>query len=727
VFCALLYSRFFGSRKLDTLLLCLVPEEPMEHRVPHVRPKSIRASDSLTFSLQALLMRHEAYIAEAEESRRQMSKRIDSLEMDKQHLEAENAKTIEENRKLLNQLDELNTSLTESESHVISLENTLLSTQRELRRLESLASRTHDMEMQLEELENEQTLLQKTVVTTQEDERSAIRRWREAERRLHEVEEQLERIEQEANEESERHAEVLHRMEKQRIVEKELAYATIKVGKGAITTQTEGKGGNVVSHFVKDILQDNVNLQMGIVELRDMLMVSNDEVQKLRDQLLQHRPVQDDNDATLTEAVAPATLRAELANELPLLPKEVHVHHHYHVPAKKQEIHRPKKRRNVVSMSTFTPPSPRTPRRPSQSSTAATILSQTSITVPTPMSPSNRWSIQSSQTALSDMVSTAPSSPQSNYRSSFLFDRNYIDQALDESRPTSAGSGDDSPSPFFKPVHRKTGSNFSAQSFQAPSAFYNGVIHEEEDPDIKDIPELDGSNPCGQTSQDDSEISLKSPTTDTDDVFSPFAYPSSLRRSASHESILSIAGLDIHTLRSRPSQVTIRNSRVMLGPRSRYMGRNAESSSFLSMEPVIVTPTLSKQSRNSTAYLRSTMGIPDRPLSRSSNSSAETQTPTSGLARMSGWVRSRWGMSPVSSSAVSVNSAEESPLPSKPRAAQRAVSTPIPPDPLKMMGRSPGINQKGPIPGFVKRLEKAPSQVLPVVVDFDSLREGLGE
>jgi hypothetical protein len=43
------------------------------------------------------------------------------------------------------------------------------------------------------------------------------------------------------------------------------------------------------------------------------------------------------------------------------------------------------------------------------------------------------------------------------------------------------------------------------------------------------------------------------------------------------------------------------------------------------------------------------------------------------------------------------------------------------------MGRSPGINQKGPVPGFVKKIEKAPSKVIPEMVNHDALREVLME
>lgn len=377
-------------------------------------------TNSLLFSLQALLVRHEAYIVEAEESRRQMSLRIDSLETDKRNLEAENARTVQENRDLLSHLEQLNGAIADSESRAGNLEATLQGTLLEMKRLDSLASRTHDLEAQLAELEKEQDDLRETVVLTEAESRTAVRRWREAERRLGEVQDQLERIEREASEEKARHEEVFRRMERQKLVDK--AIQDTSNGKVAVLNAGQGKEGtNVVSHFVKDILQDNVNLQMGIVELRDMLTTSNDEVQKLRDQLMAHQPVRD---GAAGENNVPVTLAAELTVKEPLsLSQELHVHHHYHAPAKKEENRRavPKRKRNV----SITTPTRLNGRghstRQSQSSIAATILSQTSSTVPSPRT-TNRWSTQS------EFASTEPSSPTSNYRNSFLFDRMSVDQ-----------------------------------------------------------------------------------------------------------------------------------------------------------------------------------------------------------------------------------------------------------------------------------------------------------
>jgi hypothetical protein len=666
-------------------------------------------SKSLTFALQALLVRHEQYMHDAERDRMELNEKIEKLETDKKQLETQNAKTIEENRELLDQLEGLNCTVLESETHIKSLETTLQSTHQELRRLEGLASRTQDLEIQLAALEQEQDVLQRTIVTTEAEERSAIQRWKKAERRLYDLQGQLERIEREAREERDRHVEVLGRMERQRAVEKELDTAAGRLKGAAAATSGNGKNGsNVVSHFVKDILQDNANLQLGIVELREMLMNSNDEVQTLREQLLLHQPLADGNDS------GPPTLKAELAPkeekpEQPVISQALHIHHHYHAP-KKEEVRRPKKKRTSLNTSFFIPPQPfQRPRTPRGPETSSTILSQTSVTVPTPTTPNHRWSIQSGQ--MSDFApSSVPSSPQSMYRNSTLFDRGFD---IDSSRPTSPGSSIDPMSPQFTPLrHRKRGSEVSTRSFIPPSNFQpDNVIHEEEDNDIEEIPSL--KTPSMPSLDDDLTPSDVSRDSQFDHEDWTTSFQPSLRRSTSHESILSISGIDIHTLKSRPSQITITGGSALLRPRSRI----GTPSTVASIDTVTAHPTLSRHGHNSSAYLRSSIRAPPSSDTRSISSSGSNE----GIGKkVGGWVFGRWGVSPAKSSG-DLKAAASAPPP------QRVVSTPVV-DPLqKFMGRPPGINQKGPIPGFVKKVEKAPSRVKPDVVDHDALREILME
>ncbi|RYP16323.1 hypothetical protein DL767_010197 [Monosporascus sp. MG133] len=214
---------------------------------------------------QALLARHEAYMADAERDRKELTTRIEQLEMDNKELEARNARTIEDNRNLLDQLEALNSTVNDSEGRIKSLEATLLFSQQTIRRLEGETARAEALERQLMLLEQEQADLQNNLLLSRDEARSAVSRWKRAEREINDLQEQLERIEREARQEREHHAEMMSRIEKQREMEKELNTAAGRLkGAAAIKSIDYGKnGGNVVSHFVRDLLQDNANLQHG--------------------------------------------------------------------------------------------------------------------------------------------------------------------------------------------------------------------------------------------------------------------------------------------------------------------------------------------------------------------------------------------------------------------------------------------------------------------------------
>jgi len=493
-------------------------------------------------------------------------------------------------------------------------------------------------------------------------------------------------------------------------VEKELDTAAGRLkGAAAMTVGNGRQGSSVVSHFVKDILQDNANLQIGIVELREMLMNSNDEVQSLREQLLLHQPISDDKG----DGSGPPTLRAELApkeeeSEPKVVSQALHIHHHYHVP-KKDEIRRSKKKRTPINTAIFTPPKIMSPRRTGRShETASAILSQTSVTIPTPITPSNRWSMASG--GLSDFASSSvPSSPQSMYRHSALFDRGFD---VDSSRPTSPESSVDPLSPQFAPLrHRKRGSEVSTRSFAAPLNFQSENVIHEEDHDVEEFVDL-------QTPSLDEGLSPSDISNDTNfDLHEEWSaeFTPNLHRSTSHESILSISGIDIHTLKSRPSQMTITGRglqpRTRLGTPSSMLSIDTLTSSSI----ITARPTLSRQGHDSSAYLRSSMAAtnPDSGSIYSANSANSNE----GIGKKVGdWVFGRWGVSPAKSTDNLRSKAS----------TQRVVSQPV--DPLRaFMGRPPGINQKGPIPGFSKKVEKAPSNVKPQLVDHDALREILRE
>ncbi|KAI6361786.1 hypothetical protein MCOR25_006404 [Pyricularia grisea] len=739
---------------------------------------------------QVLLARHEAYMADAERDRTELTSRIDQLETDKRGLEADNAKTIEENRMLLDQLEALNTSVTDAEVQITTLEAALRSSQLSVRRLEGAAARAAELEKELEYLEREQEKIQNDLFSSQRDARSAVQRWKTAERGISNLQDQLERIEREATQERERHAEIVERLERQSAMEKDLTAAAGRL-KGAAATKSLGDGKTTnpaVSHFVRDLLQDNANLQLGIAELRELLASSNDEIQLLREQLVYHQPI------AQGEASAASTLRAELGPQehemnhetptrkpsvhqhAPKLSQELHIHHHYHV---KPEAKKPKKKRHGLSASIFSPPmrSPSTPPggqwQMNQGSHTPALLShgyRDSVSTV----PSNRWSVFSEN--MSDAaISSVPTSPRSNNRDS-MFDRSM----LEGSCPTSPITSTDPRSPGFENAYRQGPSDASAHNFQHLhfSSLDKGsdenaavsmsttpiqssnldafVANSQATPDrLTDSPmDMSRSPESTRTSPLALTVSTGVSLDDTDDNSS--ITPTStaggrpmsrkIHRAASHESIMSLSGgLDIHTLKARPSQLTLR-----------HLGTMAAADTGLSA--VTASPTISRvvagNGRPGSAALRDSLSI-GLPMPRTrvvsagvsgtstGTSFATPRQPTSALGRFAAW--RLWG----GSSSASTTPSSTPPVPAIQESVVTAVEdasatpkSPLTPASLGSSTKSPreqqhrdfsrpaGINQAGAIPGFQEyfaahQRRAPPSKVTPDVVDRDALREVL--
>ena len=710
-------------------------------------------SSSLTFSLQALLHRHESYMAEAEEDRQRLVDSVDALEREKRQVQAENARIVEENRSLLEQLDGLNKAVAESDEHVQVLTLTLETTQAELRRLTVAASRAADFEAQLVLMETEQSRLQDSLSSVQEDEKSAVQRWRNAETTLRDLNDQVERIEAEAREERERHEELVERMERKRIVERELDNAAGRL-KGAAAASELGRnpGTNVVSRFVKDILQDNANLQVGIMELREMLESSNNEVQNLRDQVLSHQPLAGIGEDENAEPSASTTLSEELESKERRVSQEFHIHHHYHTPTSSKKdkgtLNRrvKKKRPNLGSPvplhSVMGTHSPRRSIHRSQSSGSSmnTILSQTSVSIPPPSS-SRRWSLQ---TPPADSLA---SSPQSAFRTSSIFDR--MDRASEFSQPTSPDSTVFS-SPlmaarnfkgFDMPIRPMAGLDID------PPDDSSGLFNEDQYDrpaylDLCDgvtahpaIPEESESSPSGEYSQ-----SIAGDP-QSENVFDMQMQYTALRKSASHDSLLSVAGMDIHTPTTRHARMGDWHPGMRIPQRI-----VSPSIALVSTPPVLSSPIITadraKAPDQSSRSLLASMAAGNSLASESasiasadSNSTSSTATPVPRKSatlgrRVGGWVLGRWGMAPVSSN-ESQPPAIESPAGSEASTPTRnTASTPITvstnrnPPPLHF--RFPGVNQKGPIMGL-RPPPQPPVRIHPQGVDEDLLRESLAE
>ncbi|PNY27935.1 Uncharacterized protein TCAP_02139 [Tolypocladium capitatum] len=654
---------------------------------------------------QALLERHEAYMADAERDRLELTTRIERLELDKLHLEAANVSSTEENHNLLDQLEALNGAVSDSDTKIKSLEASLLSSQQTVRRLEAAAARAADADRHIAVLEDEQDKLHRELRSTEEDARTHAQRFKEAQRGILDMQDQLERIEEEAHQERQRHAEAVERMERQREIDKQLDMAAGRL-KGAAATksfQDQKNGNKIVGHFVRDLLQDNANLQLGIAELREMLINSNDEIQSLRGQLMFHQPVTRDN-------ASPAlTLKAELE---PLqvgkrLPQELHIHHHYHVPPK-TDVKKQRKKRHGLLPGVFAPPALSAPSSPP---TAPALLCHAAgDTTPTLSRPRNSWA--GSSNPPSEFSSSVPDSP--NQRGG-VFD-NFL---TDSDSLTSPTTSFDPMSPTWRASHSNRPSAASSRSFQSlslsimesvpvtPSGHPSGHHHtynehaiQEEDEDHHGLLQL------GQTPE--LVVEIASPIEDSATEESEYSRDDimprpRLRRAASHESIMSLTGgLDIHTLKSRPSQMTLRP----LG------GADAV------VTGVTAHPTLSRVSgkRSDVALRDHFVGLqPPRSVSNhmsrsfSPESSPGSQGGSGSLGKWAGWRPWGGGSSP--------NATSSSP---KPAGRERDASRP------------PGINQPGAIPGFqqywaTQKRKGAPAKVTAETVDRDALVDGLRE
>lgn len=683
------------------------------------------------FSLQALLMRHEAYIADSEKERKAMTAQIESLEIEKSTLEDKNATVIAENRTLLDQLERLNGAVAESDTQVLNLQATLRSTQQELHRLTSLATRTERLEAQLLEFEREQAAWQSTIEVKETSEKAAVRRWQQAERTLSSLHEQMERIEREAKEEKERHVEVVGRMERRHAVEKELdsAAGRLKSAAAMKSTGTDSGGTNVVSHFVKDILQDNANLQMGIVELRDMLQNSNEEVETLRKQLSVHQPVVEEAD--IAQATPTPAVRPHLNEEMRRATAgEVHVHHHYHAPPsapKPGTLRRTKKKRNsALTPGHFTPPSGiATPFAPGTPSTTAAILSQTAASLPESTG-RKRWSMQSNQTYHSMRGSSGRSSPISIHRASSLYDNIFSDVGQESSRPTTPGT-EDPGSPVFAPSHSKHSSRSSHHSIRPSTSSHKNKPSLDSILDVStdSLRQMEQQQASQAVIPEEDELEWENTDSsqhEVSDTTSPFSEeldlsfqkrpPGLLRRATSHESILSFSGMDIHTLKSRPSQ--------LLTP---FGARNATSQAVIGDTTAhAARPAAMSRPANSSASILSGMAPAQR-----HPSGALQQSAKQGLgSKVGGWVFGRWGATPSTSVDTTPKAPKINRTTSTATQSTGISSVEVPATTKKPKHRPPGINQAGPIMGLGPELKMQHSPILNGF-DADAMKKVLGD
>ncbi|GBF67087.1 hypothetical protein TMEN_9810 [Trichophyton mentagrophytes] len=721
---------------------------------------------------QALLDRHESYKVEAESTRDRMIAEMEKLQTSKKETEAENARIVEENRGLLDQLEKLNQLLIESDAQVRTLTTTLQSTQLEVRRLSSSTKRVEQLEEQLLQLENEQAKLEDTLILTQESESVAIQRWRKAECALGDLHDQVDRIEREARKERERHVELIGRLERRRMVERELDTAAGRI-KGAAATASlsrNGTGTNVVSHFVRDILKDNASLQQCVTELKEMLHNSNEDVKYLREQLLLHQPLDPVPSEEHTYGnLVPLSEELEEDKIPDQMPQEIHVHHHFHnpisTPSRKEKsipIHRRQRKRRPVLPPTLhenpsrAPPMSQAMHRPTNSaSSIASAFSQASSSLP----------------GAGSALSSIPSSPLSGYRSSSIFDRH--DSGFESSRPTSPESVIFSPPRYNKQSHRprlsdasfrsinetdeldKAGSSLpSVEGLAGPrpdndenqplecSGAENSIAEETHNPQQVHDSAAISSLKCNDSSSgpsDEVTRDLNSSIQPLGDALkfhtsTPIQSPKisrQLHRSNSHESLLSVSGMDLHTtskhpalaLRGNPSffprpPKRVSNTSIMLPSPSPIISKTNAivPKASLTGEQTSVSLLSSVVSSNTRGNLRSVSDSASQihsdaasTISASSESTVPSKIGASARTigirkRMGSWVREKW----------STNTVDE------------PGNTPSSLTGGSLVPRPPGVNQSGPILGL-RPPPPAPVSLHPENLNHDLLQESLLE
>ncbi|KAI5785961.1 hypothetical protein EDC01DRAFT_631865 [Geopyxis carbonaria] len=271
---------------------------------------------------QALLERHEKSMKEAETRQNTLSVMIAELEMKSAKLELDNSRTIQENKQLLLALEEVNGNISQAENRVKELQTELDAAHAEVLRISAYAARTEILEAQLAILESEQEELRNTIATSKEEEKSAIARWKRSERSLIDLERQLERIEQEHSLEKARSQNIAERLEQRKYSKHVL---------GRYPNDLSDKTG--LSQFMKEILSENGHLQIGVQELRDMLAVSQGEVNMLRDKL---ENVEFDRREAIRKGKSPLSM--ELDRPPPGNTQTIVHHHHYHTPPTKDKL-----------------------------------------------------------------------------------------------------------------------------------------------------------------------------------------------------------------------------------------------------------------------------------------------------------------------------------------------------------------------------------------------------
>jgi hypothetical protein len=444
-------------------------------------------------------------------------------------------------------------------------------------------------------------------------------------------------------------------------------------------------------------------------------------------------------------------MEAEAEAEAEIMNQELHIHHHYHGPKitknlpKVQASRRPKKKRFSLTPTHFDPP-PQLDR----SSTAA-ILNQTSVSVPN----SHRWS-----QAITLTIGSVPNSPVSDSHRGSMYDPIFSDIAYDSSRPTSSPDSVDQQSPMFGPTRsndyhldpdrtprhqrwkshglkvpglsnmRSASTPISMLTKSSPATAVISAVSPANS-FVSDMFTLSPHLPPAPQAAIPEEVEKSSLSTPEpsfvispnrlgpgDLLSPPMQTRPSMRRHASHESLISVSGMDIHTLQSRLAQLYSSSPRFST-PRG-----------AASIDPEVTSwtatahGTLSRRPMDSSSMLHSSIANQQRRVRKRDG------PPSSGIGKnVGGWVFGKWGatpaspLSPQSTRPLSSNSQQSKSSQGTQDTAKKkdkAHERPVP----KL--RPSGVNQNGPIWGFFD-MPEVESRVVVKNYDAEALGEALTE
>jgi hypothetical protein len=453
------------------------------------------------------------------------------------------------------------------------------------------------------------------------------------------------------------------------------------------------------------------------------------------------------------------------------LNSELHIHHHYHGPKVTRTVpkppaqRRPKKKRFSLTPAHFDAP-PALGR-----SSTATILDQTAVTVPN----SHRWS-QASTLGPGSFCG----SPVSDSHRGSMYDR-VFSEAYDSSRPTSPPDSIDLHSPMFGPVKSNDYSSdpdamppvLRRNSGTLEVAKHNTSRHLRRKsrglmpPSLSAIRSV--STPIALTTKsspataivsavspansfrddifelsphlqpepqsaipeenEDSSLSTATPSAivaspdefEPDDLVSPMtAMRPNLCRHASHESLISVSGMDIHTLQSRPSQ-------LLYSSASRF---HSAGSAGPELTPWTATAHGTLSNKTSESSMQSRTFLQSVNQKRGPRKSDGPQPSSAGLTKkVGGWVFGKWGATPAPASPTT---ATTRPTSSHSQTTVSSQCTETAQDAAKKKADKPklrpsGVNQNGPIWGFFDDVPEAPAKVVVQDYDADALGEALAE